>query len=113
MGTFILVVLAVMVLFIVLAIWQDAKRANMPPIVARSKVIERGFRDKMNEVEHFAWREVGLSFGRKLRYYVTFELENKEIVSLIVSADEYAALREGDIGEVAYRDTKFISWAAL
>lgn len=93
------------VLFVCIkVISESAWNKKMPVIQLKAVVVSK--RSKMRRHNNSGFT----------KYYVTFELENRERMELAISGAEYGMLAEGDAGLLIFQGTKYLSfegWTTL
>lgn len=86
-------------IFLVVRIIKNAKKDdNSPKITVPATVVT-----KRSLVRHAS--DMGST-----RYFVTFELENRERMELSVSGNESGMLVEGDYGMLTFQGTRFVNF---
>ncbi|MBQ8148099.1 MAG: DUF2500 domain-containing protein [Lachnospiraceae bacterium] len=86
-------------IFLVVRIIKNAKKDdNSPKITVPATVVT-----KRSLVRHAS--DMGST-----RYFVTFELENRERMELSVSGNESGMLVEGDYGMLTFQGTRFVDF---
>ena len=112
-------VLALSALFVLICvigfILSHRKQKDIPILTETVTVQARDFRlrDKRSILAASQWSDVDLFIDvdservDAITYTVTFARKSGDLLKLDVSGDEYAALREGDVGTLTFQGTKY------
>ena len=109
---FIVVFVIVIGTFIVTAVkgvstWN--KNNQSPRLTVPAKVVSR--RTAISRHNHATGGEAcGTVTTSSTRYYVTFQVESGDRMELSVNGPEYGMLAEGDVGELTFQGTRYLSF---
>lgn len=82
------------------------KNNNSPRLTVTATVITK--RDQLHSHHHT--RDLHHRTTHSHTYFATFQFESGDRLELIVPSNEYGLLAEGDVGQLTFQGTRFLSF---
>ena len=106
-GVMFIVVFVIVIGTFIVSTWN--KNNQSPRLTVPAKVVSR--RTAISRHNHATGGEAcGTVTTSSTRYYVTFQVESGDRMELSVNGPEYGMLAEGDVGELTFQGTRYLSF---